>query len=812
MLLNGKWTLNYVDTNGASIALDAIVPGCIHTDLLKNGKIADFYWRDNAKDVQWIENMDCSYTKEIWVETLEKNAFIRFDGLDTYCDIYLNDVLIGACNNMFIPYEFNVDGVLKQGKNKLAVFFRSPIKEVEGKEKRAGAFTTERLHTRRIQCTYGWDWVERFVSMGIYKDVHLYSKQTNQIDNVYVYTKYIHKEFAQIGVEINVADFTDNGDQVQISILSPSGEEIYRKNRVMLDKKIKQTVDILSPALWFPAGYGKQPLYQLCISTPTDKKEVAFGIRQICILQAEDGLGSLEESKCKELRIKEHLKAVDFNERGSSFIAIVNGLKIMCKGANWVPCEPFPSAETDEKISSILQLSVDAGMNMVRVWGGGVFEKEHFYNECDRLGLLVLQDFLMACGTYPEQEEWFIEELKKEAKFACLQLRNHACLAWWHGDNENGVKGNENIVNYDGYLSVKNALAPIIEECDPHREFLQSSPFGGNTFASATKGTSHVTAYLGTIFEYIENSDFSNYVDYFAGFLSRFCSEYPIFGFSFVSSIKKFLTEEDIFGDNDELLAFHSKGNPDLKMDLYDYFKLMAEKIFGTFKDGADKVFKQQYVQCESLRIALENYRRNKWFSSGILFWMLNDCWPASSGWSLIDYYAMPKPAYYAFKRCAKPVIASIERANGHYKVYVCNDALKGVSGTGRIYAYDTACEKEGASFDFAFQVNANESAPVFEIAVEEFALDKAVLILCDIQTEEGLDRAYYIQDKFADLQYGHNRCIFHEEANGRITVEATGFVPFVMLDVPFVVSDNCFMLKKGEKMSIEKRESFCKK
>mgnify|MGYP003290642707 CR=1 FL=1 len=220
----------------------------------------------------------------------------------------------------------------------------------------------------------------------------------------------------------------------------------------------------------------------------------------------------------------------------------------------------------------------------------------------------------------------------------------------------------------------------MLEQYDPHREFLPSSPFGGDTFASATKGTCHVTAFLRDIFNYIESGDFSNYTNYLTGFLSRFCSEYPIFGFPFLSSLKKFLTEEDIFGESDDMLKFHSKGNPSMKTGLYDYYKLMAEKIFGDFKNAEDIIFKQQYLQCELLRIAFEAHRRNKWFSSGILFWMLNDCWPSSSGWSLIDYYAMPKPAYYTFKRCAKPVIASIERSNGCYKVYVCNDTLKRIN------------------------------------------------------------------------------------------------------------------------------------
>lgn len=807
MLLNGKWILTYKDENNQVVNVDATVPGCIHTDLLKNGIIDDFYYRDNSNKVQWLENIDCSYQKTFTVDTVCEGQYLQFEGIDTYASIYLNGVKIGESNNMFIPHTFSVDGVLKVGENILRVDIRSPIKEVANLERLPGSFTTERLRTRRMQCTYGWDWVERFVTMGIFKDVRLSSKKINIIDNVYVYTKRLLSNIAQICVEIEIANFKDSGEQIEINIQSPKGETFFCKKRTLITDKIKETIDIINPKLWFPLGYGEQPLYKLQLKTKTYNKEVCFGVRDICILQTEDTIGSAENDKCAQLKEKAHLKERDFNEIGSCFTAVVNGVKIFCKGANWVPCEPFPSEETNEKITKILELSAFCGVNTIRVWGGGIFEKDHFYNECDRLGILVLQDFLMACGRYPEKEQWFIEELNKEAKHACLRLRNHPCLAWWHGDNENAVKGNENITDYDGYLSAKNGIEPIVSKLDPYRAFLPSSPYGGNTFASSTKGTTHVTAYLRSIFDYIESSDFSDYVDYFSGFISRFCSEQPIFGYPFVSSLKKFLTDQDIFGDDDRLMQFHSKGNPSMKKTLYDYFSEMAEKIFGKFKNGIDRVYKQQYLQCEWVRLSFESYRRNKWFSSGLLFWMLNDCWPASSGWAIIDYYCMPKPAFYLFKRCAKPVIASIERVKDKLNVYVCNDSMNKVCGQGNICFYNTYTDsEEGESIEFDFEVEENSSNLVCVIDIKE--IDEKSVVICDIKTSTNNDRSFFVPRRFNDLKIIREGVAVISETEDEIVVKAESFQPFVMLDYPFVLEDNCFMMKKGECKTIKKCKS----
>lgn len=821
MLLNGKWTGSGLDENNHLIEFEAMVPGCVHTDLISNGIISDIYYRDRSLGVQWIEDRDFSFSRTFDVKMPEENSWLEFDGLDTYSEIYLNGDKIGETDNMHIPYAFPVDGILRAGENLLEVRFRSPVREVEGRPARAAAFTAERLYTRRIQCSYSWDWVDRFVTMGIFKDVRLVSHRKNEVDHFYIYTRSINAQAAQMKLEISFRDVVPETDWAVIEICAPDGEVIFRKKRKILGSRtgnylMTEFIDIRDPQLWYPHGYGEQPLYRLRVKTVQDDaeeiriscKEQQFGIRDLVILQLPDLPGSPEAELCKKLQQKSYVKEVDYNEDTAGFIVVVNGIRIMCKGANWVPCEPFPSAETPEKIRTLLHLGVEGGFNMLRVWGGGIFEQDAFYEECDRLGILVTQDFLMACGTYPEEEEWFIEALKKETKAAALRLRNHPCLAWWSGDNENAVHGSENRTGFDGYLAATYGIEPVLKQYDPQRYFLPSSPYGGDEYCSTTRGTTHNTYYLGPIFEYLRNSDFSDYRSFFSEFFARFSAEQAAFGLPFVSTLRKFMTEEDIFGEDTSISEFHMKNNPALgEITLFDYVNLMAEKIFGRYQDGYDRIRKQQMLHCEWMRLTFEAHRKHKWFSSGLLYWMFNDCWPAANGWSIIDYYCAPKPAYYMFKRCAKPVIAALEECEGKIRVHVSNDALAEVAGQGRLYLYDTAEEREVISAQFSFRIPENSAAQVLE--TEQGSLStvgaggSSLVWICDIETNLGNDRAFLVPERFCDLDIRYTDAQILSQTESEIVVTADSFQPYVMLDVPYLLEDNCFLLKKGEKKTI---------
>jgi len=798
MDLNGKWSLCGPDKDGKTISLIADVPGCVTTDFINNGIIKGLYYRDNSKDYEWLENNNYTYSRQFTVDKAEPNAFIEFDGLDTYSTVYLNGKEIGKSDNMFISYAFNVDGILKEGVNDITVEFRSPIKEVEGLPPLHGAFTTERMYTRRIQCTYSWDWVARFVTMGIYRDVRLVFRKSNEIDSFYLFTKKITDFSAQLSLDINYRDFCRNGDYVSIEILAPNGERVFAKRKAIIESKTREYIDIRNAELWYPNGYGKQPLYTLRLSTSTSSREYAFGIRELTIIQLPDT--QEEINICRALQAHDYIARNDKNEDTSGFTVAVNGIRIFCMGGNWVPCEPFPSEESDEKITRLLTLARDAGVNMLRVWGGGIFEKEHFYSECDRLGILVTQDFLMACGAYPESEPWFIEHLKNEATYAAYKLRNRTCLAWWSGDNENAVGGNDDTFDYPGYKSAQYGIKPVLDVLDPERYFLPSSPYGGNKYCSATKGTTHNTFYCGSFFAKIRDN-VDNYIQYFNTYLARFNVEQLAMGMPFTHTLKKFMTDEDIYGDSRYMHEYHTKNNPPFKeVTVYGHAEMFAEKLFGTFTSGKDRILKMQMLHCEWIRMSLELFRRHKWFSSGIIYWMFDDCWPAASGYSLVDYYCNPKPAYYTFKRCASDFVVSIDKKDGKYIVYGSNNALESATSVVRIYVYDFNHGKKGEPETCPFSLEANSAGIIGEFTFEDGLIDENSIVVC----EAGGDRTFYVENKFSDLNLKYDDFEIDEHEDF-IYVKANSFIPYTVIDVPYLLEDNCFMLLKNETIRLRK-------
>ena len=806
--LGGIWSLRCQASPLGAIDVEGVVPGCVHTDLINNRIIENIFYRDNAKKIQWIENCDFTYTKRFRVNRVRRGAYLEFDGLDTYADIYLNHKRIGQADDMFVSHEFCVDGILCEGENILEVRFFSPIKRVEGMPLYHGAFTQERMNTRRVQCTYSWDWVDRFVTMGIYRDVRLCFRGKNEVDHFYIYTSDINSYAAQIKMDINIRDFEDCGDTVSIQVTSPSGETVFAKERTLISPSLHETIDIVDPELWYPVGYGEQPLYTVRIATATSSQCQTIGIRKVTVLQIIDDEGSEYRKISLALQKEPHLLGVDLNSSTSGFVLLVNGIKIMCKGGNWVPCEPFPSAESPEKITRLLEMAVASGVNMIRVWGGGIFERDEFYAECDRLGILVTQDFLMACGNYPEHETWFIEALKRETQAAALRLRNHPCLVYWCGDNENAVLGSENRTDFSGYRSATYGIQPILARLDPHRYFFPSSPYGGDNYCSATCGTTHVTYFLGSIFDYMNSSDMKDYRTVLSKFYSRFCCEYPAFGMSFASSLEKYMDHSDVFYDTTmEMIEYHSKDNPSLDKPLFRMYNDTARKIFGNYRGGEDALCKYRMLHCELIRLSMELYRRYKGYSWGLVYWMLNDCWPAAAGWSLIDYYACPKPAYYAFKRSAQPVIASVWENEGTLSLYVCNDSLRHVSGNARLYVYDFKSNVDLHSIDLPFSIGENRTDVIYtcDFSSLEPLLSESTILLCDLTSDIGEDRAFFVKDRFADLDIQYSNPIIVKETDDEITVTVDSFHPFVMLDVPYLLSENCFPLKRGEIRIVKK-------
>ncbi len=790
--LNGHWNGSCISSDGKEEFLfSGTVPGCVHTDLAGNHIPKDIYYRNNADDCQWIEERDWKYTKTFQLDLLPKKAQLVFEGLDTYADIVLNGVSLGSTDNMFIPHRFDVSKALRVGENTLSVYFRSPIREVEGKEVRIHAFSHERLHTRRIQCTYGWDWVERFVTCGIWRDVYLDFSDGPCVKNVYVYTENLYQDLAQIVVEAELEGY-EAGEILELAIKDPKGEVVYRHKFYCKEPSLKKYIDIPDARLWYPHGYGEQPLYTLEIGG----KKQTFGIRTVMIEERPDKKGSPYYETCLKIKDSVSGKIYDKNEEFSGFRLIINGTPILCQGANWVPSEPFPSAETDNKITTLLSLAKEAGVNMLRVWGGGIFGKEHFYNECDRLGILTTQDFLMACGDYPEEYPEFIGQLRKETEFAAYELRNHPSLVWWSGDNENAIHGHDEADYYRGRTAIHDGVMPVLAKLDPKRRFLLSSPYGGNLYASKTVGTTHNTQYLShSIYPYILDEDMTNYKEHFSKFLARFVTEEPSLGATSLPSLKKFMTDSDIY-DSDDMWNYHMKGNPYDTFKLFDVLRNFAQKVLGDFSDGKDRYFKLKYAQFEWVRISMENFRRNHGFMSGMIYWMWNDCWPASAGWSFVDYYCLPKASFYSFKRCASNLIVSIDKSS-EYNIYLCNN-----SPSESQVELSVSYVENGKAFDIAkhkASIAAQTSEKVYGVPLSE--VPHGAVLICDAHFADGHDRAFYKDGNLPIVPCNAPTVVSRDENS--ITLTATEYVHAVELDGEYVFSDNYFSLVPGQERTI---------
>ena len=777
-------------------AMAAKVPGCLHTDLIAAGVISDIYYRDNNEKYGWVENCSPIYETRFDAE-LSDNVVLKLDGIDTFATVYLNGKELGEVHNMFIPHSFDVSSVLKEKDNHLCVEFTSPIKAVEGMPVApCFAFTGDRINARRIQCTYSWDWVGRFVTMGIFRPVYLEYREGLEIEDVYVRTDAVDRFGASIVAEYTLSGF-DKPGMVEAELVSPSGRVVYRDKFYADHELMVRKMDIPNPELWYPNGYGAQPLYTFRAKAGSSSFESKLGIRTLRIINHRDVVGSDYHKRAKEASLGEAVKDRVLDEDFFGFKVVVNEREIFCRGGNWVPCDPFASEESEEKIRALVKSARDMGANTLRVWGGGLFETPAFFDECDRQGILVCHDFLMACGQYPEKQEWFIKELLLESEYAVKLMRNHASLGWFHGDNENAERGSDLIPDYSGRSSALDGIFPSVYKYSKNIPFLPSSPWGGNMFSSITSGTSHNTNYLGYIFDYMYTTDCHDYKEYLAQFTSRFVSEEPTFGAVCRASMLEFMTEKDLLGEDESILKYHSKTNPGLPVHIYDDISAFTRHVLGDFTDGEDRFFKMKYIQCEWVRITEELVLRNLGYSNGIIYWMFNDCWPASVGWAFVDYYLRRKPSYYAFKRISTHVVGSVDTEGK--RLVVSNTSDEGDAAFVSVVALDMS--------DGFREVGRLDTSVILDpyatemLDVSKLYTGENILLVSDVTAGESTYRSYFKKgkleiertDKFEVLAMSDNS----------LTVRALDYIQALELDGDYTFSDNYFTMCKGETMTV---------
>lgn len=636
--------------------LSATVPGTVHLDLMNNKMIPDPYIDENEKKVQWIENEDWDYQTSFKILSKElenQNAELIFNGLDTFSEIYLNGKLLKKTDNMFRKWEIPVKNNLKIGENILQIKFKSAVNV--GKElAKKFPFTmpeSPRSFVRKAQYQFGWDWGPRLVTAGIWKDVKLNFWNQAKLENVKIEQKSLTKQKAELNVQTEIFAQIEGKYFLLIN---------NKKENIQL-KKGKNTIQIPfiinNPKLWQPNGWGDPNLYDLKISLQKDSKILAekaerIGLRTVELIQEKD-------------------------EKGKSFYFKVNGNPIYAKGTNWIPSDSFTPRITKENYQKLIQDSKEANMNMIRVWGGGIYEDDEFYRACDENGILVWQDFMFAGSFYPADEN-FQKNVEFEVKDQVERLQNHPSLALWCGNNEI----DEAIVNW-GYqkqfkyskedsLQVWKDYKKIFHEVIPNaikkyasndkQIYWESSPsIGWGHKESLTEGDSH---YWGV---WWGEQPFEMYNEK----VPRFASEYGFQGMPTLETTKSmFSGKPDLNLQNGTIKAHekHSRG-----WEIIDNY---MKRDYNIPTDFMKYNYVSQLLQARGMQIAIEAHRRAKPYNMGTLYWQLNDCWPVVS-WSSIDYLGNWKALHYQIKRSFENQVILTEEKDEILNFYAINDELK---------------------------------------------------------------------------------------------------------------------------------------
>lgn len=723
--LNGDWLLkDYPHRHGDARAQSAVppdgdgwmtarVPGDIHAVLAREGRIPDPYYGMNVNECAWTGERDWWYVKTFDVPAgfaLSKTQLV-FEGIDTYGEIFFNGEKVGETANMFRRYEFDVTALVRVGApNTLLVKIGAPVPIVESfpHQKYFACFYVPRIFARKAQCQFSWDWAPHLPAIGIWQDVRLETYESGRIRNVAVRTRnsghvsfFIELDERSERQDLDQKVSQKGEDEIRIPqgdlLVTISGQgRVVKKKVKVRGQKNHLTLRVDNPRLWWPAGMGEQPLYTYTVQLLRHGKvhhqaSGRFGIREIELVE--------------DVR----------EEGGFGWRFEINGERVFCKGANWIPLDCFPAEVTPDRYRYSLTLAKEAHFNMLRVWGGGIYEKDVFYDLCDELGIMVWQDLMTACGDYPDDYPPFVDEYIEEVAFQCRRLRNHPSLVYWCGGNEKtGSAGF--LVSYGDKLNHYIARG-VIGDLDPTRPYRPASPHSYSDLGNdPDSGDTHAA-----VWEKAFERDVRTFRDVTDKVVTVFNSEFGVHGPCRYRSVNKFIPPE-LQWPVGECWELHLTDNPynSLEETYVQTQVKMAERLFGPVHDVRSFIKHAMLVHAELLRNDLEHHRRRKWTNAGAMFWMFQDCWPCGT-WAVVDYYGLPKPAYYYAKRACAPVAVSFRRNGKVYDVHVVNDLLSGFKGTltvgqGRLVGAPLWRET------FAIDVPRNDAAAVVEIPAASVA------------------------------------------------------------------------------------------
>jgi beta-mannosidase len=685
--------------------LPASVPGHVHTDLVRHGIIADPFERMAELGCQWVDEEDFVYRTSFDFKADAKlpKRLVRFEGLDTVASVTLNGELVAEHENMFVPLEIDVSERLRDGKNELEVRFASAARV--GRERRERYFASEglandtlrfdeRAFVRKAQYMFGWDWGPRLASVGLWRPVSLVEHAGRLRD---VEARQEHRSDGSVALTF-------------FSLIDGAGEVVHFVEGESKGVRDGETLVLEKPKLWWPAGLGTQSLVQVTSvlgarALPTraemegsalDRRRTHLGLRTLRLVREDD-------------------------DAGQSFEFEVNGKRFYCVGANWIPDHSFPSSITRARLREQLLRARDMNMNMLRVWGGGLYETDEFYETCDELGLLVWQDFPYACSYYPEDDA-SLALARREAEENVRRLRHHPSLAIWCGNNENLTMFEEGWEDrarhpkrYYGERIYEGVLPEVLAKLDPTRPYVPTSPWGGPRANGGGIGDQHYwDVWHG-------RGDWKHYDDS----TGRFASEFGFASAPSHASLKRFsphASEPLALPVRDRGARWHDK-----TLKGYETFIGYVELHYPASKTLEEWSYYSQLNQRDALRHGIEHFRRSE-LCKGSLIWQLNDCWPVQS-WAVLDFDAAYKAAAYELRRLYAPALASLVVAEGRARVTVVLDnAREAFHGDAVLEAHSLLDGKSVGRFAASVELAPGERRQVLDVDVSAFARNETIL------------------------------------------------------------------------------------
>jgi beta-mannosidase len=794
---------NY-ELTGAGRKCTAVIPGDFHSALLNAGIIPDPYYGKNESDVQWVGETDWQirrsfqFKKENSVQT-----FLILTGADTFFTVFINGKKAGSGDNMFRRWRFDVTKILLNGTNTLEIKFDSAVKKAAAAAKKlpySVPFTAYPISSphcnliRKPQCHGGWDWGPCLMVSGIYGDIRLESVSSGYIDSVTVHYEQEGKDW---NVAVSAGYFSLSSGTRKFRFKLTDGDRILSESetKITLEKGMNTLTSgfvVKSPELWLTSdelaeiNRKENKLYDLTVAS-------------------EDG--------DYEMMKKIAFRTLEVDTKDGALCFHVNGRAVFVKGANWIPADALPSRQTGEKIAGLLTSAVQAHMNMIRVWGGGQFECDSFYECCDRFGLLIWHDCMFACAMYPASDD-FLTNVSAELAYQIPRLQTHPSIALWCGNNENigalswfpETKANRDryLIDYDRLYHgvVENAVRTY----DPGRMWWPSSPCGGpgkDTFSDNWHSDNSGDMHFWSVWH--EKKSFSEYLSV----RPRFVSEFGYEAFPSVEEIKTY-ADEDQMNLTSPVMEYHQRsvgGNSVILESFSRYFR---------FPEGfANMVYLSQVQQALAIKTAVTYWRSLRPHCSGVIYWQLNDVWPDAS-WSSIEYSGKWKLLHYAVKEAFAPVSVVLYETDGVYRVFVINDTSKTLDTVVKLHFLGFDGKPVQKPESFRISAGADKAVPVREFHASQLACPVYGCFMYAELTATAKDGKRYESDdtffpalyKQCDLRKADITVQTAHESAGVCTVQLVSDVPafFVSLDtgeLPGTFSRNMFTLLPGTPVTV---------